>query len=143
VDNIIFNPAHSLSMAEITDYFDQPFRGLWVDLNTFLQEKHKIKPKIQFSHCAGNKGWNIKYQKSGKSVCTLYPEKSRFLALVVIPQKLASEVETQALDHHPLIVDLVKNTEPFQNSLWLMVPITTKTDNEALKALLEFKLDTK
>jgi hypothetical protein len=28
------------------------------------------------------RGWNIKYQKSGKSICTIYPQQGYFLALV-------------------------------------------------------------
>ena len=42
--------------------------------------------KIAYSNCAMDnnvwRGWNIKYQKSGKSLCTIYPQQGYFLALV-------------------------------------------------------------
>ena len=59
---------------------------LFADLHNHLCDCYKIKAKIAYSNCAMDnnlwRGWNIKYQKSGKSLCTIYPQKGYFLALV-------------------------------------------------------------
>jgi hypothetical protein len=45
-----------------------------------------VKPKLSYSGCSMDggawKGWNVKYKKSGKVLCSLYPKQGYFLALV-------------------------------------------------------------
>ena len=59
---------------------------LFTDLHSHLCDRYKVKPKMVYSNCAmdGNtwRGWNIKYQKNGKSLCTIYPQQGYFLVLV-------------------------------------------------------------
>ena len=60
--------------------------GLFEDLDTYLRNTYNVKPKTAYSNCSMDnniwRGWNVKYQKSGKSLCTIYPQKGYFLALV-------------------------------------------------------------
>ena len=64
------------------------FVGLdfFVDLDNHLRESYKIKPKFSYSNCAMDKniwrGWNMKYIKSGKTLCTIYPQQGHFMVLV-------------------------------------------------------------
>ena len=71
------------SEAEVRDFVNT---GLLDDIDSHMRDNYKVKPKYAYSACAmdGNiwRGWNIKYQKSGKSLCTLYPQQGYFLALV-------------------------------------------------------------
>ncbi|MCL2575207.1 MAG: DUF3788 domain-containing protein [Defluviitaleaceae bacterium] len=70
---------------------------LWLDLESFLQQECKIKSKIAHSGCAMDgglwKGWNVKYAKSGKALCTLYPKQGYFLLLMPIGASDMSEAE--------------------------------------------------
>jgi hypothetical protein len=118
-------------------------RSLWLELNGFVQERYKSAPKIQFSICAGKPGWNVKYQKSGKSICTLYPEKNCFVALVVIKLELAPMVEKAEPAFHPLIVDMVKNSKPFNNTLWLMITVENRSVLESVMDLIVLKMNIK
>ena len=40
------------------------------------------------------KGWNVKYKKSGKALCTLYPKQGYFTALVTIGAKESANADT-------------------------------------------------
>jgi AraC family transcriptional regulator len=66
-------------------------------LADYLQETFKAKPKYEYSACAMDggmwKGWNVKYKKNGKSLCTLYPKQGYFLSLVTISEKDAAEAD--------------------------------------------------
>lgn len=53
-----------------------------------FEQVHKAKPKKTFSGCSGKPGWNVKYQKSGQSFGTLYPESDAFSVLFVISYAL-------------------------------------------------------
>ena len=59
---------------------------LFMDLHNYVCGRYKVKPRMAYSNCAMNnniwRGWNIKYQKSGKSLCTVYPQQGYFLVSV-------------------------------------------------------------
>jgi hypothetical protein len=141
--DLIANSAVVPTSGEIDAYIKEPVRSLWLELNGFVQERYKITPKIQYSICAGKPGWNVKYQKSGKSICTLYPEKNCFVALVVIKLELAPMVQKAEPAFHPLIVDMVKNSKPFNNTLWLMIPVSERPVLESIFDLLILKMSIK
>lgn len=49
-----------------------------------IKDRYKCKEKIEFSSCSWEPGWNIKFRKAGKTLCTVYPRESYFTVLVVI-----------------------------------------------------------
>lgn len=133
------NGAAAPSFDEITGYIEPPARTWWQDINGFLQEQYKSKPKIVYSTCAGKPGWNVKYQKSGKALCTLYPEKNCFIALVVIPVDLAPLVTGAETPFHPHILEQLQRGKPFNGTFWLMIPVNEAAALESVKDLIELK----
>jgi len=97
---------------------------LWSDLNTYLQKAYAIVPKITYSGCSLQPGWNVKYQKSGKSLCTLYPMQGFFIALVVIGSKEMTEAELCMPLCSAYTQTLFTSTEVFMSSKWLMIHVT-------------------
>ncbi|MCL2699343.1 MAG: DUF3788 domain-containing protein, partial [Defluviitaleaceae bacterium] len=79
----LFNKEHEPSDNQIKEFVNTP---LWDDLADSLRQTYNVKPKLSYSGCAMDsgmwKGWNIKYKKSGKPLCTAYP-KQRYLLLLV------------------------------------------------------------
>ena len=59
---------------------------IFADLHNHLCINYKVKPKMAYSNCAMDnniwRGWNIKYQKNGRSLCTIYPQQGYFLVLI-------------------------------------------------------------
>ena len=82
----VFTKENQPTEAEIKDFVGTETFALFTDLDSHLRDDYKIKPKLAYSSCAMDKniwrGWNIKYQKSGKSLCTIYPQQEYFLVLV-------------------------------------------------------------
>jgi len=78
-----FEKGNQPSEAEIRDFVNT---SLLDDMDSHMRDMYKVKPKYAYSSCAMDnniwRGWNIKYQKSGKSLCTLYPQQGYFLALI-------------------------------------------------------------
>ena len=85
----VFNKENQPTESEIKDFVGAKIFALFTDLDNHMRECYKIKPKLSYSSCAMDnniwRGWNIKYQKSGKSYCTIYPQQEHFL--VLIPDK--------------------------------------------------------
>ena len=90
----LFGKENEPSFDQVSDFINS---SLLDNLNNHIQQTFMVKPKLSYSGCAMNggmwKGWNIKYQKSGKSLCTLYPKQGYLLLLVSIGQIEMNEAE--------------------------------------------------
>ena len=79
----VFSKENQPTETELKDFIGKEF---FSDLDNHLRERYKVKPKVAYSSCAMDdniwRGWNIKYKKSGKSLCTIYPQQGYFLVLI-------------------------------------------------------------
>jgi hypothetical protein len=105
----MFNKEKQPTEVEINDFVETKF---FTYLDNYLRENYKIKPKLAYSNCAMDnniwRGWNIKYQKSGKSLCTIYPQRGYFLVLV--PGK-AFEVRNEKTMNEVKLAVEIRETE--------------------------------
>ena len=96
---------------------------LWDELCNHLETKYASKPIFEYSGCSVP-GWNVKYKKSGRSLCTMYPMKENFVALVVI----GNREKEMFLDVLPTLQPYTQNlyeTKKDKNGLcWLMFAVT-------------------
>ena len=90
----LFDDANEPSDDEIINFVETP---LWSELDGHLRQIYNVKPKLFYSNCSMQqgiwKGWNVKYKKSGKALCTLYPKQGFFLSLVPIGLPEMNEAE--------------------------------------------------
>jgi len=82
----VFEKEKQPTEDEIKDFVGAELYAAYCDLDNHLRETYNIKPKYAYSNCAMDKniwrGWNVKYQKSGKSLCTIYPQQEYLLVLI-------------------------------------------------------------
>ena len=118
--NECFPAAKQPKEEQIADFINHP---LWQKMNQYLQQAYETKPKYNYSGCSMQAGWNIKYAKGGKSLCTLYPMKVYFIALVVVGKKEMTAAE----ELMPLLTSYVQQvfteTKAGQGQKWLMLDI--------------------
>lgn len=90
----LYDKEHEPSGDQVLDFVNT---SLWSDLAEHLQQIYNIKPKLSYSGCSMDggiwKGWNVKYKKSGKALCSLYPKEGYFLALIAVGNKDITEAE--------------------------------------------------
>ncbi len=79
---------------QIKEFVDNP---LWDNLADYLKQSYKVQPKLFYSNCSMQngywKGWNVKYKKGGKALCSLYPKQGYFTALIAVGPKEAAEAD--------------------------------------------------
>lgn len=84
-------------------------------------------------------GWNMKYKKSGKSLCTLYPMRGYYIALVVIGRKEMIEAELLM----PLCSDYVQtvfhDTKTGNGQKWLMIDVREREVLEDVLNLIQLR----
>lgn len=118
--NLLYSEKEPPSWEQITEYINNP---LWTVFNQRIQSAYHCDPRLEYSRCSMQAGWNIKYKKSGRSLCTLYPMQGYFIALVVIGSRELTEAELLM----PLCSDYVqtvfKNTKTGNGQKWLMLEV--------------------
>ena len=141
--DIILDGSHMPAYDEIDEYINLSARELWRQINHFIRQRYKAEPRIMYSKCCAKPGWNVKYQKSGKSICTLYPEKDSFVVLVVIALDLLPIIEALSEELTGSVLDTIRRAKPFNGTLWLMLQVENTSVLEDVKQLLILKQDTK
>lgn len=108
--------------VEISEYIAC---SLWDTLCRQVEQTYGVQAVTEHSRCSGAPGWNVKYKKGGRSLCTLYPAQGYFTCLVALGGEGAVEAELALDTFSPSTRDLFHATTPFQGSRWLMVRVTT------------------
>lgn len=140
--DLILNASHTPLYDEIFDYMDEHAQDLWQNINSFIQQNFKASPKIAYSKCSAKPGWNVKYQKSGKSLCTLYPERDGFVALVVVLLDLVPVINAISDRFEKELIDIINTAKPFNGTLWLMIQVNNDSIANNVKQLLILKQET-
>ena len=85
----------------------------------------------------------MEYQKSGKSLCTIYPEKESFTVLVVIGKDVIPKVEASLPEFDQYVIDLYKRCTLFNGTYWLMIQVNHPSVAKDVKRLLLYKVQPK
>ena len=97
-------------------------------------------PKLEYSGCTMQPGWNIKFKKNGKNVCTLYPLDGYFICMILIGGDAMAEMEARLGDFTPYIQGKFRDTRIFQGSRWLYLEIREQAVEWDLEELVFLKL---
>ena len=137
--DLIADKSSMPDMASIENYIADKARPLWRSLTAHIEASYGARPQISYSVCAAQPGWNVKYKKSGKALCTLYPEKQGFIALVVLGAADMPRFEATHPLYTPYVGGLFEQAKPFNGTKWLMIRIENESVLEDIKRLLALK----
>lgn len=99
---------------------------------------------MSYSGCSGKPGWNVKFQKSGQSFGTLYPEEGSFSVFIVISYKHEAEMEILRNALSPEMRALYDNAQDYMKmGRWMMFRITSEVDLRDYKLLMSVKMKPK
>ena len=121
------------SLEELCGYVRNP---LFDRFCLEMKERFRCREKIEFSSCSWEPGWNIKFKKSGKNLCTLYPRESYFTVLVVIGAREKEAAELILPDCTGRLQEIYRQTKEGNGQRWLMVDI--EDDDEVYRDMLRF-----
>ena len=142
--NELFDRENEPTEIEIKEFVNTPLFG---DLDEHLRQTYKVKPKVEYSSCAMDggmwKGWNIKYKKSGKSLCTLYPKQGYLLLLMAVNVRQMDEVELLIPSCADYIKGLWEQSEAVHGAKYLGIEVRDKAVLGDVKSLIEIRAKTK
>ena len=108
------------SLEEISEYIGCP---MFLRFCSELKETYKCSEQIEFSSCSMERGWNIKFKKSGKSLCTISPRDSYFTVMVVVGRKEKAFVEAILEECTPQLREIYHQTKEGNGQRWLMLDL--------------------
>ncbi len=131
-----FGPDRAPALDEISAFVDSP---LWDQARSVIEAENRVAPRLEYSGCSLQKGWNIKYKKGGRSLCTLYPMNGYFIALVVIGnrEELNMPELLPALGHKAR--ELYQRTPFSLGGRWMMLQVKEAPDLKDLMALIHLR----
>ncbi|WP_026478694.1 DUF3788 domain-containing protein [Alkaliphilus transvaalensis] len=142
--NEIFNAEHIPSDEDIREYLGD-IRSIWDELTAYIEKAYQVEPQVAYRECAAQPGWNVKYKKSNKSLCTLYPMAGYFIALVVVGPKEEEEVKI-GMDSglfNTYIKELYDKTAYSALGRWLMIEVKDKAVLNDIKHLMSIRVGSK
>ena len=132
---------HKPSEKEILGYLGGKAGEAWADIVSFLETHYHFSPELDYG---GTKyGWSIRYRRSGKSLCTLYPEEGAFTILIVLGKKDVEQFEGHINEFSTEFVQLFKSAKQFHDGRWLWIRLLDKSDAEDIRRLLTMKRKSK
>lgn len=135
--NELFSNDKTPTYNDIENFINNP---LWIDILNYLETTYKVKPSMSYSKCAAQPGWNVKFQKSGKSLCTLYPMEGYFIALVVVGAKEETQVELASKSLSPYVSNLYRSTPFSCGGRWLMIEVKNREALDDVKKLINIRI---
>ncbi|MDH5185680.1 MAG: DUF3788 domain-containing protein [candidate division WOR-3 bacterium] len=109
----------------------------WQELGKFLGENYDFNPEMKFY---GKKyGWTIQYRKSGKTLCSLFPEKDSFTVLVTLGGKEIEKGEEIINNLSPPVKKIFDTARLLFDGKWLWIRVTKKRYVKDVKKLISIK----
>lgn len=139
----ILNSSVKPSFGDITNYVEGNARKRWKELIAFIENNFKSAPTIAYSKCSAKPGWNVKYKKCGRALCTLYPDKDIFTALVVLSSLDMEWLKGMRDNYTSYTLNLYDNCRLFNGTKWLMIDVTSDEILDDIEKLLQLKLSSK
>ena len=119
----MLNPTNPAGRPVLADFSAYIRVSLFDDLCRIMTETCGAKPVMDFSRCSLEPGWNLKFKKSGKSLCTVYPREGFFTVMVVVARKEKPQVEAFLPRLTDTVRQIYRSTKEGNGQRWLMIDI--------------------
>lgn len=133
----LFPPDREPSSKEIDQYVDNP---LWPELRQYLKDAYGAEPRMDYSRCGLEPGWNVKFKKGSKSLATVYLRPGYATAMVSVSPKDEAAAEGVLLACTDYTRELYRGTASSKMGRWLMINLTSPEVLEDVKALLALRV---
>ncbi len=106
------------TLDELNAYIQNP---IFLPFCSEIKTAYQCSEKIEYSSCSWEQGWNIKFKKSGKTLCTIYPRELYFTVMIVIGKKEKEYVDTILPNCSLELQEIYYQTKEGNGQKWLMI----------------------
>ena len=120
IENKLYQP----SAEEMITFVGNP---LFSELYRYMGDTYQALKKIEYSGDKQFLGWNLKYKKAGRTLCTVYPRKGHFPLLVIVGQREKPTVEALLPSFSDAFQAAYRDTREGMGQRWLMFDFDART----------------
>lgn len=122
---------------EMVNFIGAPANEAWLELRHFIDDRYDIPSTILYY--GAKYGWTFRYRKSGRTFCSLFPEKNGFTVLIVLGINESQKALAIRDELSLKISNLLEDTAQLHDGHWLWIHVTSINDVEDVKRLLRIK----
>jgi len=111
----------------------------WDFLFHHLMTEFHLKGEFRFYGI--NYGWALRFNKSGRSVIALYPDKDCFTVQIILNKNQTESALAGDLDSN--MIKTIRNTEPVHEGKWIYLKIDTDTEMKDILTLVDIRMKIK
>jgi len=113
---------------------------VWQDVQMYIEKEFPAySPELIYYNT--QHGWALRYRKDTQQLCTLFPERRAFSALVVLSPEEEQLAQEKINYFNGKIRELLNRPSSLPQGRWLWIRIEDHTDFVGLRLLLENKAD--
>jgi len=109
----------------------------WKELNGFVASHYDFLPMWDDGGKYGT--WEVKYRKSGKTLCAFYVKDGHFTVLIVFGKAEREKFELSQKEFSTEIIDIYNNTRQYHDGKWLWIKVMDMSLVEDIKKLIIIK----
>lgn len=109
----------------------------WDELEGHLAEIYGLKGSFHFMY-GQRYGWALRFERSGKLVLAMYPNRGQLTAQVVLGR--AQVTLATAMHLSPNIANVLRNAKDYPEGRWLFVPVRSQQGAREMRSLIALKL---
>jgi hypothetical protein len=110
---------------------------VWTEVNSFIEKNYNVE---SIWDKGGKTGiYELKYRKSGKTLCALYPRELGIRILIVFGKAEREKFENSRNEFAKYINDFYENTRQYHDGKWLFLDCNDKFSIEDIKKLILIK----
>jgi hypothetical protein len=128
---------HKPTEEEIIIFIGKSAKGAWFEIKRFLEERYDSVPETVFY--GARYGWNVRYRKKNKTLCSFFPEKGGLTILIVLGKKEAEKALLMREELSTKINRLVENTKQLHDGRWIWIRLEKPGDTKDVMKLLQIK----
>jgi len=124
--------------AELIDIIGTT-KNKWNLLFHYLTDDLHLKGELKFYGV--NYGWALRFNKAGKSVIALYPNKDCITVQIILNGNQVSKALSSGLS--PEIIQIINDTEMIHEGKWIYLNIDENTDIKDIIQLIDLRISVK
>lgn len=120
--------------GEMIRFADSPLLNR---LFSIMENEYHALIKTEYSGDKILLGWNIKFKKGGRTLCTVYPRDSHFFLLLVVGRKEKERVEALLPSLSEKFRSVYRDTREGMGQRWLLFDFSSDTEafDDVLKVI--------
>lgn len=116
---------HKPVLNELEEYVGNAVLG---EFCAEIRQLYGVNESIEFSRCGMEYGWNVKFKKSGKSLCTIYLREQYFTVMVVIGRKEKEAAEQILPELSSDVQEIYERTAEGNGQKWMMIDVEDRDE---------------